>query len=215
MNSAFCARWKLSHSQRATELRMCAWFIIHHYRAEDLASKPALITLLTGCQANKIQNKHVSRNGWNVWSHCAEKQSWKTTRQHEDGYLWISQLLHFQGNRERKRGRRLSGSKSLQLKEIFSQINRKHKTNQTQQAWTLACFSLGQPYFFFSVTSYSNNPGAQHRSSPGGVFILNFTAVIYNTEDNFTQGERERIASPPFLCLHSSAVIVGEKTSKA
>lgn len=118
------------------------------YWAEHLACKPALIIQLTGCQANKIQNKQVSKNGWNIWSHCEEQQSWKTMRQDEDGYLWISQLLHFQGRCQWKRGRCLSGSKTVQLKEVSSQINWLHKTNQTQQAWTLLCLSLGQPYFF-------------------------------------------------------------------
>lgn len=74
MNSAFfVGNKKLLHSQRhrVEDVRL-----IHYtsLRAEDLASKAALIILLTACQANTFQNKHVSKNGWNIWSHCAENK---------------------------------------------------------------------------------------------------------------------------------------------
>lgn len=61
MNSAFfVGNKKLLQNQRhrVEDVRL-----IHYtsLRAEDLASKAALIILLTGCQANAFQNKHVSK----------------------------------------------------------------------------------------------------------------------------------------------------------
>ena len=185
----------------ATESRMWAWFIIHHYRAEELASKPALITLLTGCQANKNPEQTCQ---WKRLKHLESvhsQQSLKTTRQHEEGYLWISQPLHFQRKCHGERGRRLSGSENPSAQTEILPNQPKHKTNQTKQAWTLLCLSLGQQYFFFWCCDILfQQPGGTARrvSAPGGVFIWHFTAVTHNPADNFTQGERRH--HPLFVC---------------
>lgn len=172
-------------------MRMCAWFIIHHYRAEDPASKAALIRLLTGCQANKTHNKRVCE----TWSRCAHNKVKKQS-----------------STRGRLPMKPSTSSLPKQPKKaaFSSKINWKHKTNRTKQAWTFLCFFLSWLHLFHwhLILTNPKHPALHREGSSSST-----SQPSYSIQRTISHKVKERGLRHPLLCWNYPAVII-EKPQK-
>lgn len=205
-NGKYCRVWSV-------ESRRLAWFIIHHYRAEDLTSKAALITLLTGCQANKIQNKGISKNVWNTWSHRTQNKD--GGENNLSGWLPMNKATHTLPSEVSLKRRWMSAWHwhPFSSKQVLSNEKKQaqNKSNPTSLKFAVRLFSPTNCFSLWHLIPTTH----RHNLSPqtGGVFTRHFTAVIKQE----TKSERVGSASPFLwflLLLHENFKNVGSLCEK-
>lgn len=156
VNSASCF-CQLSRRQRdgAEEPRLI------HYTSLPIPASELRLMLLTEFQANKIQNKHVSKpeRSESANSDRKLKSSSSGRAQLPTKRVDVSTSTE---KCQRHRGRHLSGSKkAFSAKRYPTESTRSRKQSKANKHAPRCASLQARHNFFFPVTSYSSNPEAQ------------------------------------------------------